>query len=281
MLTNRKPHERRGKVMLLDASGEDFWEPMRKNLGDKSRQISDAQRAKIVALVNARRAGGFVKIFDREDFGYRRIQVERPLRLNFCASAERLARLDEQAAFANLAVSKKKPGAAKDAEEAEGRELQAQLKKTLATLGDVPVKRRDRFADALGKAFVKAGLKLKAPLVKAILSALSERDETADICMDGDGKPEPDSELRDYENVPLKENIRDYFAREVWPHVPDAWINEDFRDEKDGEVGRVGYEIPFNRHFFQYQPPRPLGQIEADIKALEKEIVEMLKEVTA
>lgn len=112
------------------------------------------------------------------------------------------------------------------------------------------------------------------------MSALSERDETADICWDDDGQPEPDPELRDTENVPLTEDIEEYFDREVKQHVPDAWINTTVRDPKDGEVGKVGYEINFNRYFYQYQPPRPLGEIEADIKTLEGEIMAMLKEIT-
>lgn len=115
-------------------------------------------------------------------------------------------------------------------------------------------------------------MKVPAPIKKAILSALSERDETADICTDRDGNPEPDPELRDYENVPLKEDIHEYFDREVRPHVPDAWI--------DDSKTKVGYEIPLNRHFYKYQPPRPLEEIEADIKQLEREIVQMLAEVT-
>jgi type I restriction enzyme M protein len=115
---------------------------------------------------------------------------------------------------------------------------------------------------------------------KAILNALSERDETADICRDKDGNPDPDPALRDYENVPLKEDITAYFEREVRPHVSDAFINKSVRDEKDGKVGKVGCEINFNRTFYQYQPPRPLGEIDADIKALEQEILAMLREVT-
>ena len=95
------------------------------------------------------------------------------------------------------------------------------------------------------------------------------------------GNPESDPELRDYENVSLKENIDKYFKREVTPHVPDAWIDESKRDKKDGEVGIVGYEIPLTRHFYEYKPPRPLGEIEADIKGIEKDIVRMLAEVTA
>ena len=97
------------------------------------------------------------------------------------------------------------------------------------------------------------------------------RDETADVCRDKDGNPEPDPELRDIENVPLKEDIHEYFAREVLPHVPDAWIDE-------GKT-KVGYEILFNRHFYTYTPPRPLAEIEADIKAIEQGILAMLREV--
>ncbi len=122
-------------------------------------------------------------------------------------------------------------------------------------------------------------LKPPAPILKAILSALSERDETADICTDEKGNPEADPELRDTENVPLGEDVEEFFTREVEPHVPDAWINTTVRDLQDGKIGRVGYEINFNRYFYQYQPPRPLEEIEADIRTLEREIVGMLREV--
>ncbi len=124
-------------------------------------------------------------------------------------------------------------------------------------------------------------MKIGAPVKKAILSALSERDEDADICTDKDGKPEPDTELRDHELVPLKEDWRDYVEREVTPFVPDAWVDESYRDARDGEVGRVGYEINFNRYFYQYVPPRPLEEIDAELKALEAEIAGLLKEVAA
>ncbi len=103
--------------------------------------------------------------------------------------------------------------------------------------------------------------------------AFSERDESAEICADARRKPEPDPELRDTENVPLKEKIEDYFKREVLPHVPDAWVDE-------GKT-KIGYEIPLNRHFYRYEPPRPLEEIESDIKTLESEILSLLKEVTA
>jgi type I restriction enzyme M protein len=112
------------------------------------------------------------------------------------------------------------------------------------------------------------------------MSVLSERDESAEICSDKDGQPEADSDLRDTESVPLNEDIQTYFNREVKPHMPDAWINASIRDHKDGEVGRVGFEIKFNRYFYKYMPPRPLDEIGAEIRTLEKEIADMLREVT-
>jgi hypothetical protein len=155
----------------------------------------------------------------------------------------------------------------------------------LATLPDDLFKDRAAFERILDAALAAQAAKLdgaykiSAPLRKAMLSALSERDETAEICRDEEGKPEPDPELRDYENVPLREDIYAFFDREVKPHVPEAWINADVCDAKDRKVGRVGYEINFNRYFYRYQPPRPLEEIEADVKTLEKEILEMLREV--
>src|SRR5437016_11331336 len=146
------------------------------------------------------------------------------------------------------------------------------------TLPSTLFKNRDDFEAALDKAVKAKGLKLPAPIRKAILTALSERDETAEICRDKDNNPEPDPELRDTENVPLKEDIWTFFEREVRPHVPDAWINMAVRDHKDGEIGKVGYEINFNRYFYKYQPPRPLDAIEADIKTVEPDILKLLRE---
>jgi type I restriction enzyme M protein len=134
-------------------------------------------------------------------------------------------------------------------------------------------KERDTFLNELKALDHKRGVRLTAAELKAVLSALSERDETAEICCDGKGKPEPDPELRDTESVPLKESIEGYFKREVLPHVPDAWIDE--------SKTKVGYEIPLNKHFYRYEPPRPLEEIERDIEGLETEIVAMLKGITA
>ena len=150
----------------------------------------------------------------------------------------------------------------------------------LGSLPDELFLDRAVFENALSEAAGKAELKLAAPIRKAILSALSERNAEAEICRDRDGRPEPDPELRDTENVPLGDDVESFFEREVKPHVPDAWIDTERRDPQDGEVGLVGYEINFNRYFYEYRPPRPLEEIEADIQRVEKEIVAMLQEMS-
>ena len=277
VLTNRKERKRKGRVQLINASS--FWVPMRRSLGNKRREISPEQISQITDLFMAFKEGEYCKIFSTTDFGYRKITVERPLRLNFQASPERIARMKDETAFQNLAASKKKNPKEKAAEEAEGRKVQETILAMLGTLPSTLFKNRDDFESALDKAAKAKGLKLPAPILKAILSALSERDETAEICRDKDGNPEPDPELRDTENVPLKEDIQAYFDREVKPHVPDAWINRAIVDHKDGKVGKVGYEINFNRYFYKYQPPRALEEIEKDIKGIEKDILDMLREV--
>ena len=201
-------------------------------------------------------------IFETADFGYREIRVERPLKLNFQVSDERLARLIDHKPYTKL----NEPD-------------QNTIKAALRTVGDQLFTNRDAFDKALTKALKPTGLKVGAPIKKAILAALSERDEDADICTDKKGKPEPDTDLRDHELVPLTEDWRDYMKREVLPFVPDAWVDESYTDSRDKQVGRVGYEINFNRHFFEYVPPRPLEVIDAELKALESEIAGLLREV--
>jgi type I restriction enzyme M protein len=280
LLSNRKPAAHKGKVMLVDASGEDFWSGMSKSLGSKRREITDTHKQAILKLVKARKEGPFVKIFDTTDFGYREIKVLRPLKLRFTIDAESLARLDTQSAFKNLAVSKKNAAAEKKRDEQEGLALQAEIRAAVQTLAGKTYTQRDNFATALEAALQKADLKLKSPLIKAILVGIGERDDAAEICRDSDGNPEPDTDLNDTENVPLKENVQTYFAREVTPHVPDAWIDTTTCDAKDGKVGRVGYEIPFNRHFYVFQPPRTLSAIDADLKATTDRILTMIGGLT-
>ena len=277
ILTNRKEPERRGKVQLIN--GTSFWVPMRKSLGNKRREISLDHIAGLTEIYEDFKEGGYSKIFDFTNFGYRKITVERPLRLNFQASFDRIDRIQEQKAFKNLAISRKKDPKVKAKEEAEGKKQQEAILSMLATLPDTMFKDRKEFENIFKETVKTSGLKLSAPVKKAILSALSERDETAKICRDKDGNPEPDPDLRDTENVPLEEDVFIYYEREVKPHVPDAWVNTAICDQKDGNVGKVGYEINFNRYFYKYQPPRPLEEIEADIKIVEKEILELLSEV--
>ena len=287
IITNKKEVRRQGKIQLIDA--RQFYHKMRKSLGNKRNIIGDGEDGRFdhISLItrihsdfihdqklefesNSETKTAIVsKIFDNQDFGYSKITVERPLRLNFQASAERIARLDSASAFARLAESKKKDPSEKLKEIEAGKALQEKIRTALKDMDDTLYQNREQFQKALKQALTKHKLSLPAALNKAILEALSERDESADICTDSKGRPEPDTELRDTENVPLKEDIEAYFQREVLPHVPDAWI--------DHSKTKIGYEIPLNRHFYIYTPPRPLEEIEAEMKALEREIAELLE----
>src|SRR5699024_3498561 len=171
----------------------------------------------------------------------------------------------------NLAKSRKK-GDAKEEEIAKGEEQQETIKQVLSNMqSDIAYTNRDAFIDLIKDAFKDTDVNLKAPLIKAIWTALSERDETAEPCMKSKNKIEPDSELRDTEIIPLSENIEEYFEREVLPHVPDAWIDED--------KTRIGYEVPFTRYFYQYTKLRRWSEGRADIEDLEARIVEKLRKV--
>lgn len=263
VLSNNKPAERQGKVQLINAV--DRYSKMRKSLGSKRQYIDDANIEAIVRLYGAFEENDESKIFPTTAFGYRRITVERPLQLNFQASPERLAKLADEKPLQKL-----------------DDDQQQALYDAIATLDAGTLYRnRDVFTQDLKAALKPLDFKLGAPQLKAVLNVLSERDEEADICIDKHGNPEADSSLRDNENVPLNETVEDYFQREVIPHVPDAWIDEGKCDEQDGEVGIVGYEIPFNRHFYVFQPPRPLEEIDADLKACTDKIKAMIEGLSA
>ncbi len=291
VVTNRKRGRAVGLVQLVDATS--FWVPMRKSLGDKRRRIPPERAQDILRILADFKDGDtrlitkdgkqeevvVSKSFSTAHFGYRKITVERPLRLKFQATPERIARLEEEKGFQALAQSKKK-GAAGEKEQAEGRAQQEAIRKLLRTLPDALFKDRAEFERLLDGAAKGAGIKLTAPVRRAILSALSERDETAAICRGSEGNVEPDPELRDTESVPLAESVDAFFEREVKPHVPEAWIDTSKRDPKDGHVGIVGYEISFNRYFYRYIPPRPLEVIEAEIREIEQDILRMLADVT-
>ena len=303
VLSNHKESRRKGKVQLIDARR--FCVKMPKSLGNKRKKIGDPadrpgepdQIGEITRIFGNFKGGeirSFTeddpitkqpiqkervvgKVFDNADFGFHKIVVERPLRLNFQATPERNARIEAERGFVRLATSNRKNEKMRLAEIDEGRQRQAAIRKLLEDFavkhGDTLYKDRKAFLLDLRELDRAANLRLTAPELKAVLSALGERDGTAEICRDRNGNPEPDPELRDTETVPLKEGIDEYFQREVLPHVPDAWVDE--------RKTRVGYEIPLNRHFYRYEPPRPLEVIEADIKALGRDILGLLADVTA
>lgn len=337
LVTNRKKPERRGKVQLID--GTRFYQKMKKSLNNKRNELDDVKHIARLTEIYGNFTDGeremvtvdgqpesrvISRIFDNREFGFLKVTVERPLRLNLEATPERIARLDDQSAFVNLAVSKKRKDAkAAEAEEAVGREEQQRIRDICTTLEkNGRYMDREVFEVDLDRAAKRFGAKLPAPIKKAIFAALGERDPKAERCIDRiweDGKGEEDrmagrfadqaqpgrviryeadSELRDTENIPLPAGIAlplpmnfgpdmpnddlvaamrpaidAYVTAEVLPHVSDAWV--------DYAKTKVGYEIPINRHFYVYKPPRPLDAIEADIAALEGEIAGLLKGLVA
>lgn len=278
ILTNRKEPRRAGKVQLIDATGQ--WAPMRKSLGSKRRYITDAQIEDIARVLEAfeemdarsddtsNGARGDTKkvpngiasrIFDTTDFGYRRITVERPLQL----ALEPADELRRQALKADKGWDKL------DADR------QQALLAALDALGVDRLRSRTKFFKAMNDAL---DAKLSAPEKKLLQKHIGEHDDEAEICKTK-GAIEPNPDQRDYENVPLVEDIQTYFEREVTPHVPNAWIDESKRDGQDDEVGVVGYEINFNRYFYRYVAPRPLREIDADLEKVEAEILDLLRSV--
>lgn len=263
ILSNDKKPERKGKLQLID--GSEAFAKMRKSLGSKRKYLTEENINELVRLYGAMEETKNSKVFPNEAFGYRRITIERPLRLNFQASDERVARLDDEKALQKLKTDNF-----------------SQLKQAIQQIeADTLFTNRDDFTKALNAQLKASDIKLTAAQLKAVLNALSERDSDADICTDKKGNAEADSGLRDYENVPLTDDIYEYFEREVKPHVSDAWIDESKRDEQDGEVGIVGFEIPFNRHFYVFEPPRPLAEIDADLKQCTDKIKQMIEELSA
>ena len=288
-------------IAMLTRLYADFGHDVRKTVGEIGSNVDPSRDQTKSRLVS--------KVFDNRDFGYLKITVERPLRLNFTIDDERITRFKSTSAFESLAVSRKrKDKKTKQQEEMIGREAQAAILAVLENLresfaGGRLVKDREEFIEILEAAFESAELSLDTSIKSALTApgSLGEKDPTAEICFDGKGRPEPDADLRDTENVPspadielsspldyqgkkknskpdvepLLELVRDhcetYLAKEVLPYRPDAWI--------DHSKIKLGYEIPFNRHFYEYEEPRPLKAIEREIKGLEKEIMTMLSEV--
>ncbi len=259
LLTNNKPEDRRGKIQLIDAT--EMHSPMRKAEGNKRRYVSDAQIQDIARLYADCTPGENVRIVDYRDFGYRRVKVQRPLRLVGKVTEEGLATLATSKAFAKL-------------NEMEQKTWLTLLRKYLGQthpytwFADLPAMARE------------VGLpKIAKPLAIALETSLGVRDPNAPEVLDADGNFVADKDLEDFETVPLDRPIDAYMDAEVLPHVQGAWVDASFTDDEDGEVGKVGYEINFNRCFYKYVPPRDLHEIDAELKAVEKDIAALLDEV--
>lgn len=254
IVTNRKERLRKGKIQLLDA--RDVWtaggsEDSKRSLGDKRRHMTGRQIAEIVRLYGRQTDGETSKTFDNADFGYTRVTVERPLRLGCQMTLEGKARFLD--AFPHLlddvqAIDRKL-----------GRETQRDWNGVWSRIENLLHGRKSRW---------------RAPEQKLFRSVFTHKDPEAEPVAKGgrDEGYEPDSDLRDFENVPLEDDVDAYFEREVRPHVPDAWM--------DRSKDKVGYEINFNRHFYKYTPPRPLEEIDAELRQAEGEILRLLHEVT-
>lgn len=256
IITNRKEKRRKGKIQLIDT--RECYVPMRRNLGAKRRKIGEGmdgepdQLADIVKCYGVFGERGISKIFDNEDFGYTRVTIERPLRLRYQMTVEDKARfldacphlLDDVQAI----------------DEALGRQPQYSWNVSWARIEGVLRKRGSRW---------------KAPEQKLFRTVFTQKDPQAEPVLKGKRKGgyEPDPELRDFENIPLKKDVNAHFQLEVLPHVPDAFM--------DRSKDKVGYEINFNRHFYRFMPPRLLEEIDSDLKQVEEEIIRLLKEVTS
>lgn len=275
VVTNRKAGARKGKIQLIDA--RERWKPMRRSLGDKRRFLGDDDIETVV-----REYGAFVesetsKIFDNKDFGYTRVTVERPLRLRFQINLDRKARLLDACPHLLDSIQTIDQNLGREPH-SDWNTVKRQIE-TLFQMGEFKWKTTEwkLFRDVFTERDPKAApvISKQKPVKPGQL--LSEEDRLAGwyvLATDDKHKVlyEPDSELRDFENIPLKTDVAAYFGQEVLPYVPDAWM--------DRSKDKIGYEINFNRHFYHYDPPRPLQEIDAKLEAVEFEILRLLREVT-
>lgn len=261
ILSNKKVDDRKGQVQLINAT--DMWTSM-KNEGNKRRMISDDQRRQIVEIYASFEDGEYSRKLKYQTFGYRRIRVQRPLRMSLHIDQTTTSKLAQEKAWLKLSEDQ-----------------QAAWARALEPHQDTvkPFAWAEDFAAGAAKADTNIG-KVNKTFIKALINAFGVRDPNGDPVRDADGEPVADLDLTDYENVPLGTDIKDYFATEVLPHLPDAWIDETYRDDKDKGIGRVGYEINFNRFFYKYEQPRKLHDIDKELKQVEAEIGALLGEVT-
>ena len=254
ILTNRKAPERKGKIQLVDA--RDIWtaggsEDNQRSLGDKRRHLTGSQIDEIVRLYGQHTDGEKSKVFDNDDFGFTRVTVERPLRLRYQMT------IDDKARFLDAC-----PFLLDDVQAIDkilGREPERDWNAAWRSIENLLVTRESRW---------------KAAEKKLFRNVFTQKDPNAEPVAKGGSNDayEPDPGLRDFENVPLKDDVDAHFERQVLPHVPDAWMDRD--------QDKTGYEVNFNRHFYKFTPPRPLEVIDAELKEAEAEFTQRLQELT-
>lgn len=353
VLSNKKETERKGKVHLIN--GANLSSKMRKSLGSKRNYLTDAEIKTITQNYGAFEAVDTLtldseseqqkpfssKIFNSYEFGYRRVTIERPLRLSVQLSDTRINRLKFSSKFLDVMMetlfvefgqswNDESYGDFSDVEvearafikanypDIKEKDVKNILSKDLwidqkslfmkakMLQGEIGLKQFDdmnEFSLVLKRSIKNLGITLDSKEQKLLLNVVSWKNHEAEPVVKKVLKTtshslygyfeykgqvvefEQDGDLRDAENIALDPSqstidlIESYFKREVQPHVPDAWINADKRDAQDGEIGIVGYEIPFNRHFYVYQPPRDLAEIDADLDVVSREIMALLQEV--
>ena len=271
VLTNKKEEKRKGKIQLVNAS--EYYQLMRKSLGNKRKEITSEQIKEITNLYNSFEESENSKIFDNEDFGYRKVTIERPLKLSFNVNQETIENVKNTTQFINLAVSKKKDLVVKATEENEGREKQEKVIKLLESFDNtLQYMDRDKFIKDLKAKSKEFDIALSAGLIKAIVNAIGVRNEDAEVCKDSKGNIESDPSLKDTESIALKDDVYEYFEKEVKPHVNDAYIDE-------SSINNIGYEIPFTRHFYNYEELRSFEDIMKEVESLESEIALEIRKV--
>ncbi len=335
IITNRKPENRKGKIQLINANGEQFFIKEKKSLGSKRNKLDTSNINNITKLYQDFKETEFSKLFDNNEFGYAQIIVHRPLRLMVQFTAKKVATLrfvsnnsvlreDVYKEFGNEVYNKKTTSqleqwlvnyfmqdndeedlSADQAGTEDGEseitiaslpkkkqkilkqlidtsiwqrdlDLMNNTKKLAETFGDKLFNDFNLFDELLIAALKKENLKFAAKDKKDLLSAVSWTDPQAEAVIkkkhkDGTIEYVSDPALKDSENIPLKEDIQEFFDCEIIPFADDAWWNKD--------ETRIGYEINFNKYFYKYTPPRSKEAIAADLLAIELETENLLKEI--
>lgn len=295
IFSTRKPLNKKNKITLVDA--RKIRTQLRKKLGDKRFELTDENTREIVELYSQNQNTENVKIFDTTDFAYRQITIQRPLRLKFEFSPEKIKTLyslfnietggenqNELVEVVQQEIQLKDTVLGKLANDnktykVQSIENQGLFKKLIDSFIGESYNDKKVFDSVLERRSKEiTDGKLGSALYKNLIKIVGERDENAEICLDKNGNPEPDNELKDFERVPLSTDIYEYFEKEVKPYVSDAWIDEKICDKKDGQVGIVGYEIPFFKYFYKYDEIRKVEDVENSIRETEIKIQELYKE---